>query len=255
MFGNTLLAGRHVLVTGASAGLGRHFAKTLTAAGGKVTIAARRLERLEALKAEMVAAGGQAHAVKMDVTDLASVKAGLDSAEKALGPLDVLVNNAGVADPKKILDIDEAEYDRVMATNAKGMWLVAQEVGRRMIDRGQGGQIVNIASMGGLIATRQLSAYGMSKAAAIHMTKAMALEWARNGINVNAICPGYVSTEMNDYFFDSEDGKKFVSTFLRKRLMQAADLDGPLLLLVSGASRAMTGAIVPVDDGQGYTLY
>ncbi|MFN0042907.1 MAG: SDR family NAD(P)-dependent oxidoreductase [Alphaproteobacteria bacterium] len=255
MFAKDCLSGRHVLVTGASAGLGRNFARTLARAGAKITVAARRKDRLEALASEIRASGGAAHPVQIDVTDAAAILAGLDAAEAAFGPLHALVNNAGVADPRRILDIDEAEYDRIMATNAKGMWLTAQEVGRRMIARGQGGQIVNIASMGGLIATRGLSAYGMSKAAVIHMTKAMALEWARDAINVNAICPGYVSTEMNDYFFDSEAGRKFVSTFIRKRLMRAEDLDAPLLLCASGASRALTGAVFACDDAQGYTLY
>ena len=255
MYAKDCLAGRHVFVTGASAGLGRHFAKALARHGARVAIAARRVERLEALAAEIKAEGGEARAFALDVTKADQIAAALDAAEAALGPVRALVNNAGVADPRKILDIDEAEYDRIMATNAKGMWLMAQEAGRRMIARGAGGQIANIASMGGLIATRGLSAYGMSKAAVIHMTKAMALEWARNQINVNAICPGYVSTEMNDYFFNSEDGKRFVNTFVRKRLMQAEDLVGPLLLCVTGASPALTGAVLACDDAQGFTLY
>jgi NAD(P)-dependent dehydrogenase (short-subunit alcohol dehydrogenase family) len=247
------LSGRAVFVTGASAGLGRHFVRTLAKSGARLAIGARRLDRLEALKAELP--GADIVPVALDVTDAESVHRALDRAESALGPLFALVNNAGIASPRRILDIPESEYDSIMATNAKGMWLMAQETGRRMIARGQGGQIVNIASMGGLIATRNLSVYGMSKAAVIHMTKAMALEWARNAINVNAICPGYVSTEMNDSYFDSDDGRKFVATFLRKRLMREEDLDAPLLLLVSGASRAMTGCILTCDDGQGYTLY
>ncbi|MFO0996729.1 MAG: SDR family NAD(P)-dependent oxidoreductase [Alphaproteobacteria bacterium] len=247
------LAGRTVFVTGASAGLGRHFVHTLAQAGARLAIGARRLDRLEALKAALPKA--EIVPIALDVTKAESVKEALDRAEAALGPVSALVNNAGIASPRRILEIPESEYDSIMATNAKGMWLMAQEMGRRMIARGQGGQIVNIASMGGLIATRSLSAYGMSKAAVIHMTKAMALEWAREGINVNAICPGYVSTEMNDYYFNSESGRKFVATFLRKRLMQEEDLDGPLLLLVSGASRAMTGTILTCDDAQGFTLY
>jgi NAD(P)-dependent dehydrogenase (short-subunit alcohol dehydrogenase family) len=255
MYAKDCLAGRHVFLTGASAGLGRHFAKALARHGARMAITARRLDRLEALAAEIRAEGGEARAFVLDVTRADQIKAALDAAEAAFGPVQALVNNAGVADPKKIVDIDEAEYDRIMATNARGMWLLAQEVGRRMIERGAGGQIANIASMGGLIATRGLSAYGMSKAAVIHMTKAMALEWARNGINVNAICPGYVSTEMNDYFFESDAGKKFVATFVRKRLMQADDLVGPLLLCVTGASRALTGAVIACDDAQGFTLY
>ncbi|MGH6953480.1 MAG: SDR family NAD(P)-dependent oxidoreductase, partial [Alphaproteobacteria bacterium] len=249
------LEGRAVLVTGASAGLGRHFAATLARAGARVAMAARRLDRLEELAREIRAEGGEVEPIRLDVTDRASVVDAIDKAEQAFGPLRALVNNAGIAKPQWITEITEADYDRIMDTNAKGMWLVAQEVGRRMIARGEGGQIVNIASMGGIIVTRQLAAYGMSKAAVIHMTKAMALEWARHEINVNAICPGYVSTEMNSYFFDSEEGRKFVSGFLRKRLMRAGDLDEILLLLVSGDSRALTGSIVTADDAQSFTLY
>jgi len=250
-----VLEGRNVLLTGASAGLGLHFAHTLAEAGANVALSARRVERLDALAAELRKGGVKVEPVAMDVTDAKSVVAAIDKAEKALGPIDVLVNNAGVASPKWIVDTTEADYDMIMDTNAKGAWLVAQEVGRRMIARKKGGQIVNIASMGGLIVSRHLGAYGMSKAAAIHMTKAMALEWARHNINVNAICPGYVSTEMNGEFFDSEEGKKFVSTFMRRRLMEPQDLDGPLLMLASGVSRAMTGSVIACDDAQGFTLY
>lgn len=250
-----VLEGRNVLLTGASAGLGLHFAHTLAAAGAKLALGARRVERLDALAAALRKGGTTVEPVALDVTDAKSVVAAIDKAEKALGPLDVLVNNAGVASPKWIVDTTEADYDMIMDTNAKGAWLVAQEVGRRMIARKKGGQIVNIASMGGLVPSRHLGAYGMSKAAAIHMTKAMALEWARHGINVNAICPGYVSTEMNGEFFASEEGKKFVATFLRRRLMDPADLDGPLLMLASAASRAMTGSVIACDDAQGFTLY
>jgi len=250
-----VLEGRNILLTGASAGLGLHFAHTLAEAGANLALGARRVERLDALSAELRKAGTKVEAVALDVTDAKSVIAAIDKAEKALGPLDVLVNNAGVASPKWIVDTTEADYDMIMDTNAKGAWLVAQEVGRRMIARKKGGQIVNIASMGGLVPSRHLGAYGMSKAAAIHMTKAMALEWARHGINVNAICPGYVSTEMNGEFFASNEGKKFVATFLRRRLMEPSDLDAPLLMLASAASRAMTGSVIACDDAQGFTLY
>ena len=169
------LSGRVVFVTGASAGLGRHFVRTLASVGARLAIGARRLDRLEALKKELP--GADIVPIALDVTDAESVRGALDRAESALGPLFALVNNAGIASPRRIVDIPESDYDSIMATNAKGMWLMAQETGRRMITRGEGGQIVNIASMGGLIATRNLSVYGMSKAAVIHMTKAMALEW------------------------------------------------------------------------------
>ena len=255
MSGSKRLEGRVVLLTGASAGLGVSFARAMAAEGGRLALCARRLARLEALSAEIADTGGEAVAIELDVTDSAHVRRAIDATEAALGPVDVLVNNAGVAAPKWITDITEDDYDRLLATNAKGPWLMAQEVGRRMIARGRGGQIVNIASMGGLIATRLLSVYGMSKAAVLHMTRHMALEWARHDINVNAICPGYVSTEMNDYFFNSEEGKKFVSQFLRRRLMTADDLIPVLILLASGESRALTAAAIPVDDGQSFSLY
>jgi NAD(P)-dependent dehydrogenase (short-subunit alcohol dehydrogenase family) len=252
---SAVLEGKTALITGASAGLGRQFATALAAAGARVGIAARRADRLEDLAAQIRSDGGEAAAFSLDVTDSASVRACLDAAEEALGPIDVLVNNAGIGIPKRIVDITEEDYDALMATNAKGAWLMAQETGRRMIARGQGGRIINTASMGGLIATRQLSVYGMSKAAVIHMTKAMALEWARFGINVNAICPGYVSTEMNGAFFETDDGQKFVSIFPRKRLIEEADFDGMIVLLASDQSRIITGSIITMDDAQGFTLY
>ena len=255
MGGKVVLGGKVALVTGASAGLGRRFALALGAAGARVAVTARRIDRLRSLAEEIRGAGGEAAAFALDVTDPASVHACLDAAEAELGSLDVLVNNAGIGIPKRILDITEDDYDALMNTNAKGAWLMAQEAGRRMIERGQGGRIINTASMGGLLATRQLSVYGMSKAAVIHMTKAMALEWARFGVNVNAICPGYVSTEMNSSFFESEDGKRFVSTFPRKRLIEEADFDGMIVLLASDQSRIITGSIITMDDAQGFTLF
>ncbi len=255
MGGKGELDGRTALVTGASAGLGHRFALALAGAGARVAVTARRQDRIEALAADIVAAGGEAAAIPLDVTSGGSVRACLDEAEAALGPVDVLVNNAGIGIPKRIVDITEEDYDSLMATNAKGMWLMAQEAGRRMIEREAGGRIVNIASLGGLKATRMLSVYGMTKAAVIHMTKCMALEWARHEINVNAICPAYVSTEMNSEFFESEPGRKFVATFPRRRLIEEADFDGMIVLLASDASRAITGSIITIDDAQGFTLY
>lgn len=254
--------GRVVVITGASRGIGAAMAQRFAMAGDRVALVARTLEpdprypgTLQETLDSVLQVGGTGVAVQADLSRQQDRERLVAEVEAQLGPIDVLVNNAGVASPKWIVDTTEADYDMIMDTNAKGMWLVAQEVGRRMIGRKKGGQIVIIASMGGLVPTRHLAAYGMSKAAAIHMTKAMALEWARHDINVNAICPGYVSTEMNSEFFASDEGKKFVATFLRRRLMEPRDLDAPLLLLASGTSRAMTGSIIACDDGQGFTLY
>jgi NAD(P)-dependent dehydrogenase (short-subunit alcohol dehydrogenase family) len=196
------LSGRVALVTGASGGLGERFAITLAAAGAQVVLAGRRTERLSDLRQRIQDAGGQAHVVAMDVTDVATVRAAVALAESLAGPIDVLVNNSGVSATHRVQAVTEAEYDRIMNTNARGAFFVAQTVGQRMIERAQlaavdsrtGGRIVNIASVVGLKAFPQISVYSMSKAAVVHMTKAMAVEWGKYGINVNAICPGYIDT-------------------------------------------------------------
>ncbi len=254
MSGLFSLEGRTALVTGASSGLGRHFAATLAGAGARVAACARRADRLEELVGEIEASGGRAGAFPMDVTDPGSVVSAVDGAEAALGGIDVLVNNAGTTVTKKIADFTVEDYDRVMDTNLKGAWLVAQEVGRRMIARGRGGSIVNIASMAGLHTVRLLSVYGMSKAGVAHMTRFMAQEWARHDVRVNAIAPGYIETELNADFFASEKGREFVGRFLRKRVGKPADLDGVLLLLASGASDFVTGTVVEADDGLGLVM-
>ncbi len=194
------LDGKIAMVTGASSGLGARFARVLAEAGASVALAARRMERLEALAQRIAAAGARAHAVAMDVTDVESVRAGVAAAEAALGPLDILVNNSGVSATRRIGEVEEHEYDRVMDTNLKGAFFVAQAVGRSMIAAQRPGRIINIASAAGLRPLAQISVYSMSKAAVIHMTRSMALEWGRYGINVNAVCPGYIETEINrDY--------------------------------------------------------
>jgi len=243
------LDGHSALVTGASRGLGAHFARTLAGAGARVAVAARGEDGLAATAAAVEAAGGTAQPVAMDVTDADSIAAAFDAAEAALGPVDLLVNNAGVAVTKPFLDCDEADWDRVVDTNLKGAWLVAREAARRMADRGTGGVIVNIASILGIRVAGGVPAYCASKAGMIHLTKAMALELARHRIRVNALAPGYIETELNRDFFASPAGQALIKRIPQRRLGQPGDLDGTLLLLASDASAYMTGAVVAVDGG------
>jgi NAD(P)-dependent dehydrogenase (short-subunit alcohol dehydrogenase family) len=243
------LDGKIALVTGASSGLGARFARLLAEAGANVAIAARRMERLEALAQAIADAGGRAHAVAMDVTDVGSVRAGVAAAEAALGPIDVLVNNSGVSVTQRIGDVEEADYDHVMDTNLKGAFFVAQAVGRSMIAGKRPGRIINIASAAGLRPLGQISVYSMSKAAVIHMTRSMALEWGRYGINVNAVCPGYIETEINRDYWATEGGRKLLQMLPRRRVGAPEDLDGLVLLLAAEQSRFVNGAVIAADDG------
>lgn len=243
------LTGRTALVTGASSGLGRRFATTLAGAGAKVALAARRINRLSDLAGEIRAKGGKSAAVAMDVTDLASIATAVAAAEAELGALDILVNNSGVSVQRRVVDVTQEDYSHVMNTNVFGAFFVAQAVARRMIERKASGRIVNIGSVVAHKVVRELSVYAMSKAAVVQMTKAQALEWARYDINVNAICPGYIRTEMNADYWDTDRGRKFVETFPRRRVGEPADLDGLLLLLCSGQSQFLTGAAITIDDG------
>ena len=242
------LDGRTALVTGASGGLGRHFALVLAAAGASVAVAARRAEPLEGVAAEIVAAGGAAAAVALDVTDGAAVKAAFDDAEKALGPIDVLINNAGVALTKPALETDEADWDHVLDTNLKGAWMVAREAARRMADAG-GGTIVNIGSIVAERVAGGLSAYAASKAGLTQLTRSLAVELARHSIRVNALAPGYIETDINREYFATDAGRRMVKRIPQRRVGRLGDLDGPLLLLASGASTFMTGSVVTVDGG------
>lgn len=243
------LGGRHVLVTGASSGLGRHFAGTLARAGAVVSLAARRAEALAETVARVEADGGRAHAVVMDVTDAGSVARALDAAEARFGPVTVLVNNAGVTITRPALDLDAADWDGVLDTNLTGVWRAAQAAARRMIAHGTGGSIVNVASILGLRVAGAVAPYAVSKAAVIQLTQTLALEWARHGIRVNALAPGYIRTEMNDGFFGSEAGTAMLKRVPQRRLGAAGELDGALLLLASDAGSYMTGSVVAVDGG------
>ncbi len=242
------LDGKAALVTGASSGLGRHFAGVLAEAGAKVVLAARRVDRLEELAGEIRDKGHTAVAVAIDVTSRDSVDAGFDAAEQAVGPLSVVVNNAGIADPSYFTSMSEDSWRSVMDVNLDGVFRVAQEAARRMQNNG-GGSIINIASVLGLGVVKSLAHYCSSKAAVIQLTKAMALELARSGIRINALAPGYISTEMNADFLVSDDGKKLLSKVPMVRAGQLSELDGPLLLLASDAGSYMTGSVVSVDGG------
>ena len=243
------LAGETALVTGASSGLGQHFAGVLARAGAKVAIAARRTDRLETLAREIETAGGKAVPVALDVREPASVKAAFDAAEKALGPISIVINNAGVTDPAFIVRMTEAQWRGVMDVNLDGVFRVGQEGARRMVATGRGGSIVNIASIVGLGAIKTLGAYAASKAAVIALTRTMALELARDKIRVNALAPGYIATELNDNFWETDGGKKMIAHVPFRRLGQLPELDGPLLLLASRAGSFMTGSVLTVDGG------
>jgi len=243
------LTGRTALVTGASSGLGRHFAGVLAKAGARVALAARRTDALAETRSAIESAGGSAVVVAMDVTDPASVTAAVGEAWGALGRIDILVNNAGVTATRPFLDMSEEEWDRVIDTNLTGCARVARAVAQRMRDDQQGGAIVNIASILGMRVAGQVSSYIAAKGGLVHLTKAMALELARHNIRVNALCPGYVETELNADFFASDAGKALVKRIPQRRLGRLADLDGPLLLLASDAGAYMTGSVLAVDGG------
>ena len=244
------IAGKVALVTGASSGLGERFARVLAAAGAKVALAARRVERLEALAAELRAGGAEVLAVGMDVASVASVRAGAEAVLAGLGPIDILVNNAGISIQAKLEAVTEDDYDAVMDTNLKGAFFLSQAAAKQMMAAKREGRIVNIASIAGMRAIGQLSTYGMSKAALIQMTHAMAREWGRHGINTNAIAPGYIATEISADFLKTEAGGKWVGSLPRKRMGEARDLDGLLLLLSSGeAARFINGSVMVADDG------
>ena len=253
------LSGRVAFITGASSGLGAQFARTLAAAGAAVVLASRRVEKLKDLRAIIDSEGGDARVIELDVTDHDSIKAAVAHAETDVGSIDILVNNSGVSTTQRLQDITPDDYDFMFDTNVKGAFFVAQEVGKRMLARAKGsapgsytgGRIINIASMAGLRVLPQIGVYCMSKAAVVQMTKAMALEWGKYGINVNAICPGYIDTEINHHHWNTEAGQKLVQMLPRKRVGQPQDLDALLVMLCSDQSHLINGAVIAADDGFG----
>ena len=239
------LSGKVALVTGASSGLGAHFAHCLGGGGASVVLAARRVERLASLQAELLAKGIKATAIALDVQSGDSIAAALEAA----GPIDIVVNNAGISIVKPALDMPEADWDAVVNTNLRGAWLVAQGAARRWVAAKRPGVIVNIASILGLRTIGQVAPYNASKAGLLHLTRALAMEWARHNIRINAICPGYIETEMNGPFWKTPAGQKLIDRVPQRRIGQPGHLDGALLLLASQAGEFMTGSVVTVDGG------
>ena len=243
------LTGRNALVTGANGGLGRHFAQTLARAGASVAIAARRIATLQPVHEANSRLGARVESVALDVTDAVSVAAAFDRAAAALGPITVVVNNAGIAITKPLLDHTEDDWRQVIDVNLDGAWRVAQAAARQMVRQGQGGSIVNVASILGLRVASQVPSYVASKAALVQLTKAMALELARHRIRVNTLAPGYVETALNRDFFASDAGQAMIKRVPQRRIGALDELDAPLLLLASDAGSYMTGSVLVVDGG------
>jgi NAD(P)-dependent dehydrogenase (short-subunit alcohol dehydrogenase family) len=252
------LDGKLALVTGASSGLGARFATVLAEQGCKLVIAARRMDRLEALRDRLEAKGARVYCVCMDVSSVESIEAGVAQAQAVAGPIDILVNNSGVSTTQRLSDVTEKDFDFIFNTNTRGAFFVAQAVAKSMIERAKllpnlesmpASRIINIASMAGLEVLSMIGVYCMSKAAVVHMTRAMALEWGRYNINVNAICPGYILTEINQAHFESDAGQKLIARLPRRRIGKPEDLDAVLLMLASGRSGFVNGAVISADDG------
>jgi NAD(P)-dependent dehydrogenase (short-subunit alcohol dehydrogenase family) len=242
------LSGRTALITGGGTGLGRQFARVLSGACASVVLCARRVDKLEETAAEIRDNGGNALCVPMDITDAGQIAAGFDAA-KSLGPVSILVNNAGTVAEPSLLELDESEWDSVIDTNLKGAWLVAREATRRMISAEMTGTVINIASILGSAVQKGTGPYAVSKAALIHMTRVMALEWARYGVRVNAIAPGYFATDLAADFLDTDFARNMIKRVPQRRLGNLEDLSGPILLLASDASDYMTGTTITVDGG------
>jgi NAD(P)-dependent dehydrogenase (short-subunit alcohol dehydrogenase family) len=243
------LKGRTALITGASSGFGAHFGKILAGAGARVILCARREEKLQALVAEIAAAGGEAHAVAMDVTSVESVAEAFARVDAICSSVDILVNNAGVGEPHKFNATTEQDWDHFMETNLKSVWRVSRHCIDRMRAQGSGGSIVNVASILGLQTGIGLSLYATSKAGVVQLTKSMALELLPDGIRVNALCPGYFKTEMNEAFFDTDRGLEFIRKTPARRWGELDEISGPLLLLASDAGSFINGVALPVDGG------
>jgi NAD(P)-dependent dehydrogenase (short-subunit alcohol dehydrogenase family) len=249
IFSSLDLSGRVALVTGASSGLGAHFAMVLAQAGATVVAAARRVDRLERLVADISGAGGQAIAVAMDVNDADSVVAAFDQVEASVGTVSILVNNAGVANPSRFVDSTEQQWDFTVDTNLKAVWRVSRDASERMIKAGVTGSIINIASILGLQPGANNALYATAKAGVIQLTKNSAQELWRHNIRVNALCPGYFETEINTDFFRSEKGSLYLNKIPPRRLGNMDELTMPLIMLASHAGSFITGVALPVDGG------
>jgi NAD(P)-dependent dehydrogenase (short-subunit alcohol dehydrogenase family) len=243
------LHGKTAFITGGSSGIGAHLAGVLAAAGANVVVAARREQELAKVVALIEKRGGKGLAIRMDVTDSESIDAGFLAAERQIGVANVLINNAGIALGTPALETSAAEWDGVINTNLRGPFLVAQAFARRLIAHSSPGSIVNVGSILGERVAKGAAPYASSKAGVLHLTRALALEWARYRIRVNAIAPGYISTDMNRAFFETPNGKEVPMRIPQRRLGELGDLDGPVLLLASDASAYMTGAVIPIDGG------
>ena len=248
------LTGQVAFVTGASGGLGLRFARILSEAGAAVALAARRIDRLEAEAEGLRSAGGKAVAVTLDVSDPAAIGPALDEAEAALGPISIMINNAGIGGRGLALDVSVEVWDETYAVNVRGVFFGAREAARRMIASGVAARgdarIINISSIGAHTVLPGLSAYTSSKAAVAMMTRALAREWARPGIAVNALCPGFIETDLNSDWFQTDAGQKQMNAFPRRRLMAEDGLDDALLMLAGPTARAITGSVITLDDGQ-----
>jgi len=243
------LAGKVALVTGASSGFGSHFAPLLAGAGAKVVLGARRTDAIRAEAEKIVAGGGEALAVTMDVCDSNSVAAAFDAAEDAFGVVTVLINNAGITIPKLLLDLSDDDWSKVIATNLTGVAYCTREAAKRMIGAGVGGSVVNIASITAERVQKALTNYAASKAGVVQFTKAAALELAQHKIRVNALCPGYFQTPINREWFKTDDAQALIRRIPQRRTGELHELNGPLLLLASDAGSLMTGSAVTVDGG------
>jgi NAD(P)-dependent dehydrogenase (short-subunit alcohol dehydrogenase family) len=248
------LEGQVAVVTGASGGLGAHFARLLAAEGAAVAVTARRLDKVEALAGELAGAGHRAMALRLDVSEAAAIAPAFEEIEAGLGPISILINNAGVGGEGLAMDLSIEDFDRTFDVNVRGTYFAAQAAARLMIasgvaERGDG-RIVNLASIASEIVLPGLSAYCGSKSAVAMLTKVMAREWARRGIAVNALAPGYIETDINASWWPTEGGQKQLKGFPRRRLMQESDLDAAFLMLVGPAAQAITGSLIVIDDGQ-----
>jgi len=248
------LLNKQIIITGSSSGLGAHFARLLSAEGAKIGLLARRADKLEALASELEQEyGGTVAVASCDVLGPAAIECAFDDLHGQLGGIDVLINNAGISRQAPAIEQSLEDWDSVVNTNLRGAWLCAVSAAKHMIademPDGSSGSIINIASILGLGVAKQVAPYAISKAGVVQMTKALALEWSRYGIRVNALAPGYLHTDLNAEFVESKAGKSLISRVPQRRLGELSELDGPLLLLASDASSFMTGTVIPVDGG------